>query len=55
VQRRTLRNTHKDSHYCAALFKHPKELARQLESFITETLEIQGAVKFVSMDYKAKV
>ena len=54
VQLRTLRQTHSDSHYCAALFKYIKGIILQLSHAIHE-VSPGMVVKFLSMDDKAKV
>ena len=54
VQLRTLRQTHPDSHYCAALFKYIKGIILELARAIHE-VSPGLVVQFVSMDDKAKV
>ena len=57
VQARTLRNTHKDSHYCACIFKMMKQLGVKASEIIQQkSLEpLECACVFFSMDDKAKV
>lgn len=54
VQVRTLRQTHIDSHYCAAMFKYMKGLCLELAKTIRDSGSTM-VVRFVSMDDKAKV
>jgi hypothetical protein len=54
VQVRTLRATHCDSHYCAALFKYVKGMVDKLAKVIQD-VNPSMVVRFASMDDKAKV
>ena len=54
VQVRTLRQTHVDSHYCAALFKYVKGMCLELAVAI-RAANPTSVVRFASMDDKAKV
>ncbi len=51
---RTLRATHADSHYCAALFKYAKGVVMKLSKAISKA-QPGMLVRFASMDDKAKV